>query len=269
MTYPVKEMIQKRKSVRTFDGKPLSAEHLKALEAHIGSQENPFGVPVGFRLLDAKEHGLSSPVILGEEKYLAAKVKRVPRYEIALGYSFEEACLFALSLGVGTVMLAASLNRSAFEKAIEVGADEVMPVASPLGYPAEKKSMRERLMRKGIKADERLPFEQLFFEGDFGRPLAESNTFAEALSMARLAPSAANKQPWRAVVVDNTVHFYEYKTIKDSPLGDIQKVDIGIALAHFDLTEKENRHSGTYTAHDPHIALPENTQYIISYEREA
>ena len=269
MTYPVKEMIKKRKSVRTFDGRPLSSQHWKALEEHLGSQTNPFGVPVGFRLLDAKEYGLSSPVILGEEKYLAAKVKRVPRYEIALGYSFEEVCLYALSLGVGTVMLAASLNRSAFEKAIEVGADEVMPVASPLGYPAEKKSMRERLMRKGIKADERFPFEQLFFEGDFSRPLAESNTFAEALLMARLAPSAANKQPWRAVVIGNTVHFYEYKTIKDSPLGDIQKVDIGIALAHLDLTEKENGHSGTYTARDPQIALPENTQYIISYEREA
>ena len=164
-------------------------------------------------------------------------------------------------------MLAASLNRSAFEKAIEVGTDEVMPVASPLGYPAEKKSMREKLMRKGIKADERLPFEKLFFKGDFSRPLAESNTFSQALSMARLAPSAANKQPWRAVVVGDTVHFYEYKTMKDSPIGDIQKVDIGIALAHFDLTEKENGYIGNYTERDPQIALPENTHYIISYER--
>ena len=73
----------------------------------------------------------------------AAKVKRVPQCELACGYSFEEACLYALSLGIGTVMLAASLNRSAFEKAIEVGADEVMPVASPLGYPSEKKSLWE------------------------------------------------------------------------------------------------------------------------------
>ena len=267
MTYPAKEMIKKRKSVRTFDSRPLSTEHLQALEQHIRSQVNPFGVPVEFRLLDTGKHGLSSPVILGEEKYLAAKVRRVPRYEIALGYSFEEACLYALSLGIGTVMLAASLNRSAFEQAIAVGADEVMPVASPLGYPAEKRSMREKLMRKGIKADERLPFEKLFFEGDFNRPLSESNTFFEALSMARLAPSAANKQPWRAVVIGNAVHFCEYKTMKDSPLGDIQKVDIGIALAHFDLTEKENGHSGQYTERDPGIALPDNMHYIISYER--
>ena len=92
MTYPAKEIIKKRKSVRTFDGRSLSSKHLKLLEQHINSQSNPFGVPVAFRLLDTKEHELSSPVILGEEKYLAAKVKRVPRYEIALGYSFEEAC---------------------------------------------------------------------------------------------------------------------------------------------------------------------------------
>jgi hypothetical protein len=45
--------------------------------------------------------------------------------------------------------------------------NEVMPVASPVGYPAAKKSIRESLMRKGTRADERLPFEKLFFEGDF------------------------------------------------------------------------------------------------------
>ncbi len=85
--------------------------------------------------------------------------------------------------------------------------------------------------------------------------------------MARLAPFAGNKQPWRAVVIDNTVHFYEYKTLKDSPLGDIQKVDIGIALSHFDLTEKENSHSGRFAELEPQLALPGNTHYIISYER--
>lgn len=41
MSYPAKEIIKKRKSVRTFDGRPLSAEHLQALEAHIGSQKTP------------------------------------------------------------------------------------------------------------------------------------------------------------------------------------------------------------------------------------
>ena len=108
MTFSAKEMIKQRKSVRTFDGKTLSDEDRKNLESYVHSLTNPFGVKVYFRLLDAKEHQLSSPVIVGEHTYLAAKVKKEGNFEIAFGYSFEKACLYAQSLGIGTVMLAAS-----------------------------------------------------------------------------------------------------------------------------------------------------------------
>lgn len=269
MTFSAKDMIRKRKSVRTFDGKTLKNEDRLALEQYIQSQTNPFGVPVEFRLLDAKEYGLSSPVIVGTDLYLAAKVKRCKNYEIGFGYSFEHICLYAESLGLGTVMLAASLSRAAFEKAMNVQNDETLPVASPVGYPAQKKSIRESLMRKGLKADERIPFEQLFFDKQYGNPLTASSAgiYADALEMVRWAPSAANKQPWRAVVIGDTVHFYEYKSMKDSPIGDIQKVDVGIALAHFDLTMQEEGHQGRFVEADPGIALPENVHYIISFER--
>ena len=125
-------------------------------------------------------------------------------------------------------------------------------------------------MRRGLKADERIPFEQLFFDKQYGNQLAISSAgiYADALEMARWAPSAGNKQPWRAVVSDDVVHFYKEKSLKDSPLGDVQKVDVGIALAHFDLTMREDGHNGRFVETDPGIALPENVQYIISYERE-
>ena len=263
----ISDLIRQRKSVRTFDGKPLSLEDRSALEAYTASPTNPFSVPITFRLLDVKEHGLSSPVIVGADTYLAAKVGRVSNFEIAYGYSFEKACLYALSRGIGTVMLAASLSRAAFEKAMDVKDGEVMPVASPVGYPAEKKSIRESLMRKGLKADDRKPFDQLFFDGDFGHPLPQANPFVKALEMARWAPSAGNGQPWRAVVDGDSVHFYEAKSMKDSPLGDIQKVDVGIALAHFDMTLEEEGVRGTYSFSDLGIAAPENTQYIVTYRR--
>ncbi len=263
----VSDLIRQRRSVRSFDGKPLSVEDRSALEAYTASQKNPFSVPITFRLLDVKEYGLSSPVIVGADIYLAAKVERVPNFEIAYGYSFEKVCLVALSRGIGTVMLAASLNRAAFERAMEVKDGEVLPVASPVGYPAEKKSIRESLMRKGLKADDRKPFDQLFFEGDFDHPLSQANPYAKALEMARWAPSAANGQPWRAVVDGDSVHFYEAKTMKDSPLGDIQKVDVGIALAHFDMTLEEEDVKGSYSFSDPGIAAPENTHYIVTYRR--
>ncbi len=263
----ITELIQKRKSVRTFDGKPLSREDWAALERYTGELTNPFSVPVTFRLLDRREHGLSSPVIVGEECYLGAKVERVPHFEIACGYSFEKACLFALSRGMGTVMLAASLSRGAFEKAMEVKDGEVMPVASPVGYPAAKQSIRERLMRKGLKADERKSFDSLFYEGDFRRSLSAAHPFRRALEMARWAPSAGNGQPWRAVVDGDSVHFYEAKSMKDSPLGDIQKLDVGIALSHFELTLEEEGVKGKYAFADPSIPTPQNTHYIVTFRR--
>ena len=263
----VTDLIRQRKSVRTYDGRALSAEDRSALEAYAGSLTNPFAVPIDFRLLDARAHGLSSPVIVGADVYLAAKVKKVPNFEIAYGYSFEKVCLYALSRGIGTVMLAASLSRSAFEKAMAVEDGEVMPVASPVGYPAEKRSIRESLMRTGLKADDRKPFDQLFFEGGFDQPLPKDNPYTQALEMARWAPSAGNGQPWRAVVDGDSVHFYEAKRMKDSPLGDIQRVDVGIALAHFDMTLEEEGVKGAYGFSDPGIPAPENTHYIVTFRR--
>jgi nitroreductase len=103
--------IRERKSVRTFDGRPLSAADRERLERYIPTIANPFGIPVRFVLLDAKEHGLSSPVVTGTELYAAGKLRRGPMAEIAFGFAFEKFVLYALSLGVGTVWIAGTMDR--------------------------------------------------------------------------------------------------------------------------------------------------------------
>ena len=223
MTFSAKEMIQKRKSVRTYAGRGLRPKDKSALEKYIQSVSNPFDVPVEFRLLRAKDYKLSSPVIVGEKYYIAAKLSKCKNFEIGYGYSFESMCLYAESLGL--VVQVEEITEAEFEK--------------------------------------------LFFKGTFeiGLTKEDAGIFADALEMTRWAPSAANKQPWRIVVSGDTVHFYEYKTLKDSPLGDIQKVDLGIALAHFDLTMQEDGYEGHFIEADPGLELPENVHYIISYER--
>lgn len=208
------------------------------------------------------------------------KIIKVAKMCISIRYKYKRGGLYdffskghdqadALSLGIGTVMLAASLSRSTFEQAMSVQGDEVLPVGSPVGYPAEKRSIRDSLMRKGLKADDRIPFGKLYFMNTFENELTEDSAgdFAEALEMARLSPSAGNKQPWRAVVDGDKVHFYEQKSMKDSPLGDIQKVDVGIALAHFDMTMEENGYAGSFVFDDPGIQVPAETYYIVTYER--
>ena len=145
--------IKARKSVRTFDGEPLSSETLAQLEDFIQKDENPFGIPITYRMLDRKRDGVSSPVIVGADTYIAAKYRRQEDAELGFGYSFERLVLYATSLGLGTVWLAATIDRKAFERALEVAPDEVMPAVTPIGYAAEKRSVRESLMRRNMKSD--------------------------------------------------------------------------------------------------------------------
>ena len=71
------ELIRSRRSVRTFDGRELSAAQRADLCGFMADIPNPWGIPVEFRLLDAKEYGLSSPVLNRAELYAAAKIRRV------------------------------------------------------------------------------------------------------------------------------------------------------------------------------------------------
>ena len=64
----IQEVIRSRRSVRTFDGNGLRQE-------------------------DAKKQGLSSPVIVGTDVYIAGKMRRAPHAEKAFGYSFEKVVL--------------------------------------------------------------------------------------------------------------------------------------------------------------------------------
>ncbi len=265
----IAELIRGRRSVRTFDGKEISTAEKEELCAFMADIPNPFHIPVNFRLLSAKENGLTCPVVSGTDLYVGGKLKQGAYTNEAFGYSFEMLVLYAQSLGIGTVWLGGTMNRAAFEKAMELEAYETMPCASPLGYAAKKMSIRESMMRMAIKADERLPFEELFFDGSFDSALTKekADRLAFPLEMVRLAPSAVNKQPWRAVAAENAVHFYLKRSKGFSADGkpDMQKIDMGIALCHFALAAKENGLNITLDTNAPEIDVKSDAEYIASY----
>ena len=167
------KLVRERRSVRTFDGQGISSEILEQLKTFAGSCSNPYGIPMEFRFLNAKEHGLKSPVIAGTEEYVAVKLKRVPHFEEALGYAMEQFVLDAWSVGIGTTWIGGTMDRAAFEKAMDLSEDEVMPCVSPIGHAAKRMSLKESVMRKGVGADRRKAFEELFYIDDFDRPMKE------------------------------------------------------------------------------------------------
>ena len=53
------EMIRSRRSIRTFDGKPLREEDAAGILAFASKVENPYQLPIEWRLLDKKKDNLS------------------------------------------------------------------------------------------------------------------------------------------------------------------------------------------------------------------
>ena len=263
------EIMRSRRSVRTFDGNALRPEDARKILEFAENTETPYGIPITWKLLDVKKDGLSSPVIVGTDTFIAGKMAKVPYAEEAFGYAFEKIVLFAQSIGVGTTWIAGTMDRAAFEKAMELAVGEVMPCVSPLGYPAKKMSIRESMMRKGVKADTRMDFGELFFDGSFDAPLTpdKAGQLADALEAVRIAPSTVNKQPWRAVVCGNRVHFYEMRSkgYVSADGWDIQKIDMGIAFCHFESEAKECGLDVSMEISDPAIHGSGGMVYVATF----
>ena len=262
------KIIQGRKSVRTFDGNPIRAEDRERLEKYIPTITNPFGIPVRFVLLDAGQYGLSSPVLSGETLFVAGMVDKIPYADVAYGYAFEKLVLYAWSLGIGTTWIGGTMKRELFEKAARLAEGEMMPCVSPLGYPAKKRSIRETMMRKGVGADSRMPAEKLFFDGswEIGLSPAKRAGIEDLIEMVRWAPSAVNKQPWRIIVSGHDFHFYEKRDngYAGDKTGDLQKIDVGIALCHFVMGLEEQGKKPDVVVSDPGFTVPNGVEYIAT-----
>ena len=86
------------------------------------------------------------------------------------------------------------------------------------------------------------------------------------LELVRWAPSAVNKQPWRLVLREGRFHFYlkHDKGYVSEVVGDLQKIDMGIALCHFVLGAKAMGRESAVAVEDPRIPVPEGMEYIAS-----
>ncbi len=274
MNFSIEEAVKKRYSVRNYLEQPIEEEIKAAVESFIASLSNPFGKKVNFHYLDPS--GMENQqklgtygVIKGAKQYIGTTIKLEPLALEALGYEMEVLILYLANKGIGTCWLGGTFNRKAFANAMKVG-EELFPIITPYGYPAEKKHLKERAMRKMINADQRKDWKELFFDTDFQTPLTKeaAGDLAFSLEMVRLGPSASNKQPWRILRKDNRWHFYEYKEpgySKSFPY-DIQRVDMGIAAAHFELAVKELGIDGEFdTASKPEVELPKHMEYCFSW----
>lgn len=279
---PITEIIRKRTSVRSYEPHPLPSPVRSNLEAYAHTLEGPFAPGVRFVFFDSHSFLAKSGrkvgtygFIKGANDYIAGIVEIGAYHLEQLGYVFEQLILYATSLDVGTCWLGGTFKRSDFEKAAELRNNEMLPAVTPVGYA----SKRERWLGSAIKissgSKKRKPWAELFFQRGLHTALGpeEAGPFKEPLEMVRLAPSASNRQPWRIVKDGPYWHFYlNYSPLLNKPLGfDIQRIDMGIALCHFELTASELGLPGEWVAFEESPSIPGTAKlrYIISWKEGA
>lgn len=259
------EAIKIRKSVRSYSDRPIDADMRARLQKAIDDSYSLFGGRVDIRLksfdLKAGFKPSTYGFIKGASEFFLLGVGDDEESALTAGFRFEQVVLKATELGLGTCWIAGTFKDTDFAKDEKWPEGETLKMVCPVGY-ADKPRFMEKLGRKAMGSDNRLPIDKIFFKDNFNKPLDESNPFIEPLKMLRLAPSSTNSQPWRILVEGNKVLFY-YK-----PKSKVSVVDMGIGICHFYETEKYNGLDGKFFKEVSYPQPPEDWKYLLSYTRE-
>ena len=275
---PITELVGMRSSWRSYEDTEIEADKLNRLIAFMASPGvPPFGTEMRFSLISEDTPGERVPgtygVIRGARYFIAGALKMGERDLEDFGYLFEIIILFATDLGLGTCWMGGTFDRSGFADSMGLDPDEILPAVSPVGYAARRRSVVDSLFRIGAGSKRRKKWEELFFDGDFGTPLDRAKEdYAIPIEMVRLAPSASNNQPWRIVRTGGGYHFFLKRSKGYGSLFrvDLQRIDMGIALCHFELAAAEGCLSGEWRIEDVDVGdLPERSEYVASWVRSS
>lgn len=280
------DIIPRRFSCRAYVRTPIEVRKRETLLLEIAQiKSGPLGTPLRYELVASAGDGADPLKGLGTygfiknpDAFIVAAVSEGPKGLEDFGYAVERLVLLATDLGCGSCWLGGSFTKSKFAAKIGALKNETVPAVVSLGNVGDPERERKRTFRRIVGSATRLPWEQLFFDSAFDSPLSRNSagTYAAPLEMVRLGPSASNKQPWRIVKDGNDWHFFMRRTrgyrggIAPRLLGiaDIQRVDIGVAMCHFELSSRELGLNGGWRVQEPSAAVKmadDSTEYTVSW----
>jgi nitroreductase len=285
LSRPVADLIVERFSCRAYARTPIPEDTRRTLAAAAGAtRTGPFGSALRFQLIAAAAddssllRGLGTYGFIRDPAgFIAGAARPGDTYLEDYGYAMETLILAATDLGMGTCWLGGFFTRGSFAERIGLQGGERIPAVVSLGEIADQTAARAGALRRLVGGERRLPWERMMFDRAIGTPLPKdaAGGFSAALEMVRLAPSASNRQPWRIVRDGVQWHFFLSRTPgyrgglagKILRIEDIQRVDVGIAMCHFELTLRDSGLGGRWVRKKPLIRLPDpHTEYIATWE---
>jgi len=284
--HPTPALVRQRTSWRSYEPRPLDPEPRATLEAFISEHDaGPFGSAMRFVMVAASSSDSEELRGLGTYGFIknpaafvvGAVDAAAPMGLVDYGFAMERAILRATDLGLGTCWLGGTFSKSRFAARVAKGAGELVPAVFCAGHRQTRRGAVDRAIRWGAGSAKRRPWEALFSLGrpDAPLPRDQAGPYAEPLELVRLAPSASNRQPWRVVRAPDR-HDYHFllrriakydRNLKMLGLADLPRVDLGIAMCHFELSAREAGLDGAWSKEPPSSLcdLPPGTAHVASW----
>jgi len=265
-----------RHSARTFEDAPhLSLlEHLERFTASLPGKETarvvivrdlPASVFTGVIGNYGKVVGASSGLmVIGQEES--------PTFQEAAGYLGEAAILEAQANGLDSCWVGGFFDRSATERLVEMAPGERVLAVSPLGYAQARPRAGERMLKRFVGAHKRRPIQEI-------APGFDDETWpawaAEGVRLARVAPSAVNRQPWLFTLETQVSATASYagptgavriSVTERGHFGSVsRRLDCGIAMLHFEVGAHLMGGMGRWEA----LEEPDVARYRVSLAEES
>lgn len=178
---PVLDLITRRYSCRSYDGQPIAPEKLEKLRAFLRVlPAGPFGSSHRFEIVAAEEgdgsalKGLGTYGFIKQPAAFVVGVMRSGAHDLEdFGYQMELVALKLTELGLGNCWLGGTFARGRFAKAagVDPRSGESLPAVLSVGNVPAEDDGRDGRVRKSVGGGRRKPWNELFFDGGFDRPL--------------------------------------------------------------------------------------------------
>lgn len=268
------EVIHKRQSWRTFSDRPVEAEKITLLRDFLAlNTVSVFGSEIRCELINFEDTPVeilktmgTYNVIKDARIFMAGCVKKKGRYLEDYGYVMERNILKAVELGLATCWLGAAFDRNGFSEKLQCEIEEIVPAISPVGYAADKRRLADRLMRKVANSDTRKHLFEICYIGNFYNSEVPLNKYRDVMECVKMGPSATNQQPWRFLKDPKMDIFHLYlERTKGYVYPAGQSIDMGIAMAHFELAAGELKLKGKWVEDKPDVDAGER-EYIATWK---
>lgn len=206
----LKEVIYKRKSIRKYQKENVEKEKIEKILNFFENAKAIFP-NIKVRIEITKKENVKCIFPWISEQVISVFSEEKEGFLENVGFLLQQLDLFLPTLGLGSCWLGMGKLDSVAKSKINDGLQFVIMLA--FGYPKEE-LYRDKLEFK------RKPLDKISDEVDL------------RLEPARFAPSSINTQPWYFVHEGNIIHTYCVRRIMRRALEDMNRIDVGISLAH-------------------------------------